>query len=216
MTADQPVGLATLDPPTTKGVTFSASFAEPTEPGALKSRVDDAWQAVKLGLVRGVSIGFRALERSFMDDGGVRFIRSEVVELSLVTVPANADATISQIKKFDDAALAAPGNESAARKLPGGSGELKSKPEQRKGHKMPLKIAEQISAYEGQRKTAEDAMSALMAKASEEGRTLDEAEAKDYDGNEATVKSLGEHLIRLKRARTTKQGGCGPDRRQRR
>ena len=196
---EQPLGLATFDPPTAKGVTFTATFAEPTEPGALKSRIDEAWQAVKLGLVRGVSIGFRALERSFMDDGGIRFIRSEVVELSLVTIPANADATISQIKKFDAAPLAASGNKSAARELPGGSGEQKRKPEQRKGQAMPLKIAEQISAYEGQRKTASDAMSALMSKASEEGRTLDDAEAKEYDGHETTVKAIGEHVVRLQR-----------------
>ena len=195
----EPLGLVYLDQPTAKGVTFSAMFAEPKEPGALKSRIDDAWQAVNLGLVRGVSIGFRTLELNFMDDGGIRFVKTEVVELSLVTIPANAEATITQIKTLDDAALAATGNKSDARKLPGDSGEQQRKPEQQKGHTMPKQIAEQISAYEGQRKTAQDRMSALMTLASDDGRTLDEAEAKEYDGCDATVKSISEHVGRLQR-----------------
>jgi HK97 family phage major capsid protein len=42
-------------------------------------------------------------------------------------------------------------------------------------------------------------MSALMSKASEDGRTLDEAEAKEYDGSETTVRSISEHIVRLQR-----------------
>ena len=80
---------------------------------------------------------------------------------------------------------------------------------------MPLKIAEQISAYEGQRKTASDAMSALMSKASEEGRTLDEAEAKEYDGHETTVKAIGEHVVRLQRLEQQNKEAALADRGQR-
>jgi hypothetical protein len=64
---------------------------------------------------------------------------------------------------------------------------------------MPTKIAEQISAYENQRKTAQDRMSALMAKAAEDGRTLEEAEAAEYDGCETTIKNISEHLVRLQK-----------------
>ena len=194
----EPVGWATLDPPTEKAVTFSAKFANPTEPGGLKSRIDDAWQAVKLGLIRGVSIGFRATELNYMDDGGIRFVKSEVVELSLVTVPANADATISQIKKFDDASLAASGDKSEARELPGDAGAT-AKPKQGKAKTMPATIAEQITAYETQRQTGQDRMSALMSTATDETRTLDEAEAKEYDGLETQSKAISEHISRLQR-----------------
>ena len=64
--------------------------------------VDKAWQSVKAKLVRGVSIGFRALEYNFMDGGGVRFDKTEIYELSLVTIPANASATIQSIKAMDN------------------------------------------------------------------------------------------------------------------
>ena len=51
--------------------------------------------------MRGVSIGFRPLEYSYLEGGGVRFTESEVYELSLATVPCNQSATIETIKALD-------------------------------------------------------------------------------------------------------------------
>jgi len=93
-----PVGHANFGKPTKSGIPFEAQMPMIEEPGALKDMVDMAWQAVKLKLVRGVSIGFRPLEYSYMDNGGIRFVETEIYELSLVTVPANASATIQTIK----------------------------------------------------------------------------------------------------------------------
>ncbi len=98
---DKPVGTAKFGKPTKAGIPFTASIAKIEEAGPLKDLVDMAWQSVKAKLVRGVSIGFRALEHSFMDNGGVRFSSTEVYELSLVTIPANASATIQTIKAMD-------------------------------------------------------------------------------------------------------------------
>jgi HK97 family phage prohead protease len=95
---DKPVGTATFGKATKNGIPFTASLPVIAEAGPLKDLVDMAWQAVKAKLVRGVSIGFRALEYSFMDDGGIRFMETEIYELSLVTIPANAGATIQTIK----------------------------------------------------------------------------------------------------------------------
>src|SRR4029077_9456139 len=109
-----------------------------------------------------------------------------------------SEASISQIKKFDDASLAASGDESEARELPGDAG-APAKPQQRKAKTMPATIAEQISAYENQRKTAQDRMTALMAGATDETRTLAEAEAKEYDGLETQTKAISDHISRLER-----------------
>lgn len=98
---DSPVGIVKFGKPTAKGIPFTASVAKIETDGALKDLVDLAWQSVKEKLVRGVSIGFRALEYSFMDGGGVRFSECEIFELSLVTIPANAEATIQSIKAMD-------------------------------------------------------------------------------------------------------------------
>lgn len=98
---DKPVGTATFGKATKSGIPFTASLPMITDPGPLKDLVDMAWQAVKAKLVRGVSIGFRALEHSYMENGGIRFSATEIYELSLVTIPANASATIQSIKALD-------------------------------------------------------------------------------------------------------------------
>jgi len=100
---DKPVGTVNFEKPTKKGVTFEAQLPFIDEPGALKDRVDEAWQSVKAGLVTAVSIGFRAIENEYeiMKNGGIKFLKTEVMELSLVTIPANAGAVITAIKSID-------------------------------------------------------------------------------------------------------------------
>jgi len=100
---DSPVGPVRFGKPSDKGIPFVASVAKIASEGVLKDLVDMAWQAVKEKLVRGVSIGFRPLEYSFMESGGIRYTEVEVYELSLVTIPANASATIQTIKAMDTA-----------------------------------------------------------------------------------------------------------------
>lgn len=106
-----PVGFVKFDKPTKSGINFEARIPKIDEPGLLKDRVDLAWQEIKAGLVRAVSIGFRPTETSMLDDGGFRFISSEVLELSLVTIPANAEATIQLVRSVDANLLAASGQE---------------------------------------------------------------------------------------------------------
>lgn len=75
--------------------------------------VENAWKQIKARLVKGFSIGFRPLKHEPLDAdkpwGGYKFLEWEWLELSAVTVPANADATIQTIKMYDSAARAATG-----------------------------------------------------------------------------------------------------------
>lgn len=98
---DKPIGTVKFDRPTADGITFEAEIAKVDEPGTLKDRLDEAWQSIKTGLVRAVSIGFRPIEYSYMDSGGIRFTETECYELSAVTIPANADALITAVKSVD-------------------------------------------------------------------------------------------------------------------
>jgi HK97 family phage prohead protease len=105
---DRPIGTVRFKKPTADGIEFDAEIARVEEPGPLQDRVDTAWGEVKYGLVRATSIGFRPIEYSFMDNGGIRYSEVEVYELSTVTIPANADAVISAVKSLDrDARIAA-------------------------------------------------------------------------------------------------------------
>ena len=119
-----PVGTVVFDPPTAKGIGFTATIANTSEPGTLKDRLDEAWQSVKAGLVRAVSIGFRAIEsEQIKGTFGIRFTETEVIELSLVTIPANADALISSIKAIDLKHLPATGHQAREKAAtPGASG----------------------------------------------------------------------------------------------
>jgi HK97 family phage major capsid protein/HK97 family phage prohead protease len=106
----QVVGRAKFGKATKDGIPFEATLPHVKEAGRLKDRVDEAWQMVKYRLITGVSIGFQAAMDSIerMKDGGIRFLESEVLELSLVPIPANAEATIHSIKSIDKGAASGP------------------------------------------------------------------------------------------------------------
>lgn len=98
---DKPIGTCDFGRPTADGIPFTATIAKTDEPGTLKELLDHAWQSIKLGLVRATSIGFRPIEYAYMDAGGIRYVETEVFELSAVTIPANADAVITAVKSID-------------------------------------------------------------------------------------------------------------------
>jgi HK97 family phage major capsid protein/HK97 family phage prohead protease len=184
----RPVGFTTFKKPTKDGIDFEATIPTIDEPGTLKDRVDEAWQSIKAGLVTGVSIGFRAIEEAFnKETGGFRFLQTEVMELSLVTVPANASATIHTIKSLD---LAASGPSA-----PGVTG----LPVVRavKAAKA-MTIQEQITQFENTRAAKAARMNELMTKSAETGTTLDQAQTEEYDGLAGEVKAVDAHLVRLR------------------
>lgn len=199
--SDKPVGFVNFDKPTKNGISFEASIPTIIEPGNLKDRIDEAWQSVKLKLVRGVSIGFRAIEYAFMDDGGIRFVASEVLELSLVTIPANADATIQSIKSIDAPTLAATGKEpkESDRPTPPAPGK-KSNPIVKALEGKTMKtIAEQIAAFEAQRVAKAAEMNAIQQKALDEGRSKDAQEKETFDTLEAEITSIDSELVDLRK-----------------
>lgn len=192
--SSQPVGWVEFAKPTPEGIPFKARFAEILDPGPLKASVDNAWQAVKAKLVRAVSIGFQTLAYEIMKNGGYRYTEWEWLELSLVTIPANSEATINVVRSIDTDLRTASGK-SADEPRPGVSGKLQ--PPRTKGTSMAKTISEQIAAFEASRAAKSAQRDAIMDKASEEGITLDAAQVEEYDGLNSEVKSIDEHLIRL-------------------
>jgi HK97 family phage major capsid protein/HK97 family phage prohead protease len=188
--AKKPVGTTTFKKATKDGIEFTATLPTIDEPGTLKDRVDEAWQSIKAGLVSGVSVGFRAIEEAFnKETGGFRFLKTEVLELSLVTVPANASATIHSIKAID---LAASGPH-----LPGVTGFSLPVVRATKGA-AAMTIPEQITQWSNTRAPKAARMNELMTKSAETGVTLDEAQSEEYDGLEREIESIDKHLVRLK------------------
>lgn len=95
----QPIGEVTEAIVTDKGIEVTVQIAKIEEEGKLKDRIDEAWQSIKSGLVKGLSIGFRGITvEDIPRSWGLHFKEWEWFELSAVTVPANAEASITEIK----------------------------------------------------------------------------------------------------------------------
>lgn len=94
-----PVGNVKFEKATKAGIPFSATLPDVQEEGTVRERVNEAWHSLKYKLLQAVSIGFKPIEWSYMDDSyGIRFTSWEMLELSLVGVPANPDAMIQTVK----------------------------------------------------------------------------------------------------------------------
>jgi HK97 family phage prohead protease/HK97 family phage major capsid protein len=168
----QPIGRANLTV-TSTGILFEATIPTIDEAGALKSRVDEAWQSVKAGIITGVSIGHRVLADGVdRMKSGARWLRNtEICEVSLVSIPANVNATILAVKS-----LAVP--------------RLKERPV------MKQTIAEHIQNLENKRAATAGRMTEIMKGGADEDRTLNPEEATEHDGLAVEVKSIDADLAR--------------------
>ena len=105
----KPIGEVISATVTDKGIEVEVQIAQIHEQGRLKERVDEAWQAIKSGLVKGLSIGFRGKEYNYIDGScGVHFKEWDWYELSAVTIPANMEASITSVKKLSEPQEEAP------------------------------------------------------------------------------------------------------------
>jgi HK97 family phage prohead protease/HK97 family phage major capsid protein len=168
-----PIGTATLKV-TAEGIAFEAMLPMVDDPGPLKTRIDDAWQCLKAGVITGASIGYRILQGGVeqLKSGARRISKSEICELSLVTIPANAQATIRLVKSL------------AAERRP------IERP------RMKQTISEHIQNLENKRAALAATMTEIMEGAAGEGKTLETAQAEEHDGLALQVKSIDADLAR--------------------
>jgi HK97 family phage major capsid protein/HK97 family phage prohead protease len=189
---DCPVGIARLGPAGPGGIPFEAEIPIVTVPGPVKDETDRAWQSITHGLIKAVSIGFRVFAGSLQrikGSDGFRILTSEILEISLVTIPANQDATLEIVKSIDASYLAAIGRSSSR---PGVAGCV-----QCEGTTMQT-TAEQITAWENKRAALVAQMAAIMQKAADEHRTLDAAETDTYETLEREMIGVDNHLPKLR------------------
>lgn len=197
----QPIGHVIEAKVTDEGIRIKAQIAK----GVLR-RIDEAWALIKAGLVRGLSIGFSAIETARIEGSfGYRFLKWEWLELSAVTIPANQDATITAVKSIDRALLAAFGTGGDADDpLPGVSGHSATPTTKGRFYLHPQKgqgmktIQEQIAALEAARVAKTARMSEIMQKSIDEGRSTDEQEREEFDTLQAEVKTADADLTRLR------------------
>ncbi|MCL6246512.1 HK97 family phage prohead protease [Acinetobacter sp. ANC 4945] len=82
-------------------VAIQMVLADQVKSAELKERLLLAWDSIKTGLVRGLSIRLRGLKvADIQHSWGLHFFEWEWLELSAVTIPANQEATITSVKSF--------------------------------------------------------------------------------------------------------------------
>jgi len=213
--AGKPIGSIVEATITKNGIEIVAEIAS-----GVTEYIEEAWALLKAGLVRGLSIGFRGLKWSdIAGTWGVEYSEWEWLELSAVTIPANAEATITSVKKFD---IGVPAPTSKGILLtstsPGASGTTKTiqngpsrsvtlRPQE--GIEMKT-IAEQLAALEATRKGKADKMASIMQKSIDEGRSTDAAESEEFDNTASEVESLDADIKRLKALEKAMAGSASP------
>lgn len=175
----RPVGRARLT--TTKdAILFEATLAQVDTPGPLRDRLEETFQSLTAGLLKGVSVGFRALRDGVkaLKGGGLHFLKTEVCELSLVTIPANVDATVLSVKSADAPFI----------------------PE-----KKIMTTAEQITECDNRRTVCVARMTAIL-----DSDQMDEGRQKEYDSLQAEVTDLDARLPRLRAFEKTMVASATP------
>lgn len=204
----QPVGQVIAANVTAKGIEVRVRLVKPTPdmPSQMLARLEEAWQSIKTGLVRGLSIGFSYLDYSVIETG-IRYIRWNWHELSAVTVPANAEASITSIKSLDTALRASSGSKAQsgvgpAEKSappPGVSGTPKQPASggffyaPKKG-KDSMNIAEQIAALKEKQAELTQERLEIQSKAVGEGRGKDAEEQERFDQITADLGAVDKEL----------------------
>ena len=192
----EPIGHVTKARVTDAGIEITAQITKFDEPGKLKDRLDEAWQSIKAGLVRGLSIGFQSIESARIDGTlGYRFIKWLWLELSAVTIPANGEATITAIKSLDAPFLAATGTEDGRSHTPRDRGPVRRLSS--RGTSMKT-YTEQIKDFEATRAAKVAERDAIQQKASGEGRAKDESEREQFQTLSSEIDQIDAELKDLR------------------
>lgn len=200
--SDEPIGHVIDVKVTPAGIEATMQIAKIDEEGDLKSRIDEAWQTIKAGLVRGLSIGFLPVESSRIEGSwGMKFLKWDWYELSAVTIPCNTDARITSVKSVSHKQLAALGKSVVpvvrVGKPAGASATVTKKlpviPKPEEG--LDMKFAEQIKSFKDALEQKSARQTELLESA--EGRTLDAAESEEFDTLSDEIGATEVHIKRL-------------------
>lgn len=184
-----PIGNVVSADVSDEGIRVRAQIGAP----GVAEHIDEAWRMIKSGIVRFFSIRWKNLEPPIFDKAikGFRHVKTDLMELSVVSVPIDTNAAITTVRSIDGESLACLGKErrTVSISTPAWSGLTKGK---------SMTILEQITQFENKRAALSAKQDEIVAKA--EGRTFDEAETQEHDTLDAEIKQIDEHLPRLRSA----------------
>lgn len=193
----KPIGSVVEAKITSKGLEIVAELVKVDAPSQLAARLEEAWQSIKTQLVRGLSIGFRPIKWGFNDAGGYDFTEAEITELSAVTIPCNAEASITAIKSFAKKQFAGAKSVPVVRTLAGVAA-TKTSTAPQEGIIMDLQKS--IGDFKATRDAKQLEITKMVEKSAETGITFDAAETEAYDSLVAEVEALDKQIERMEKA----------------
>lgn len=180
----EPIGHVIEADVTSKGIFVKAKIATVTKPGRLKDRVDEAWDAIEAGLVKGLSIGWKPIQAVKAKSGGIHALKWRWLELSTVVLPMNREASILNVKSCG---LAASGN---------GPHESSSSRVRDSKKTNPMSISEQITEERTALQTKSARLEELMQREDTDG-TLNAEETTERDTLTDGIGDLTKKIARL-------------------
>lgn len=190
--------------PTADGIPVKIQVAK-ADRGRMKDVLDYVWDAVKMRLTTGLSIGFRSLEdEPIKGTRGLRFKEWEWLELSIVTIPANAQASITSVKAIDAELRAASGKAhpgSVRTTPPGVTGSLAAVAADPLNQKPPggEMFASRIRDLEHSKSLKQARLQAITDVTAKEGRTKDSAEQEEFDTLASEMEAIQKEISDLER-----------------
>jgi HK97 family phage major capsid protein/HK97 family phage prohead protease len=180
----RPVGQVTLTA-TPAALTFTASLPVVADPGALRDRIEETWQALQAGLLTKASVGFRVLAAGAqrLKNGVLRLVKYEVCEVSLTTMPVNPEAVVLTVKALE-----------ADRYAPDAAPKDK-----------PMTTVEQITECENRRAVTVARMESIL-----DADRMDDGRQKEYDALQSELTDLDARLPRLKAFEKTMAASATP------
>lgn len=140
----------------------------------------EIWGLITAGAMKGLSIGFKPIKSEPLNNGGTRFKEFEWLELSVVPVAMNGQASITATK--------------SATNEP-----------QKKGNSI-MSISEQIRSFEAKKAAVLASMDALITK----GVALVGQDEADFQAAEVEAASIEAHIDRLKAAEARQAKSAQP------
>lgn len=196
-----PVGNVISAKSSAKGIRIRAQIekALPDDPPALRFRLEEAFRSVERGLVRGLSIGFTPKKTARLENGGFEFLEWDWHELSLVTIPANHDATIANIKHFS----ARSGLRRSGLIVP--EAQRKAKNAETRNKAMPTNL-EKIAMLDAERAELASTAKGINDAANAEQRDLTEDEENEVDEALERIKKIDKDIDRLQQLEAVSKG----------
>lgn len=213
---NQPIGEVYWAKKTKEGLEIKARIAKIDAPSQLSARLTESWELIKSGLMRGLSIGFRPLEYSVLEDtGGYRFTKARLHEISAVVIPANYSGQITsakQLKAVDTDNRAALGKHVGDEGFnsPSGVSEKKTVKLSKTSKEDKMNIAEQIKALHAERAAKVAEMEGILSKSAETGETPDEQADDQVDTINLEIESIDKNLKQLETLKRLKETKLTP------